>query len=151
MGSFSLLYAISYVIFSFSYFSTLTLNSNDKQGVKFILIFVIMWIGSLIITLNSQFLGANVSIFQSMCLLGYCVFPINIAAILLKFFHFIPLIFKIAISLAAFVWASLGIYFIYYIASVGFMSQMVSEKKKLLANYPIFLFYLFLAWFVLAQ
>ena len=72
MGSFSLLYAISYVIFSFSYFSTLTLNSNDKQGVKFILIFVIMWIGSLIITLNSQFLGANVSIFQSMCLLGYC-------------------------------------------------------------------------------
>ena len=112
-----------------------------------------MWIGSIIITLNSNFLGANVSIFQSMCLLGYCVFPINIAAILLKVVHFLPLIIKIVICLAAFLWASLGILIIviFNLASVGFMSQMVTEKKKLLANYPIFLFYLFLAWFVLAQ
>lgn len=35
------------------------------------------------------------------------------------------------------------------IASVGFMSTLVSEERKILAVYPVFLFYLFLAWFSL--
>lgn len=29
------------------------------------------------------------------------------------------------------------------------MSSLVSEQKKVLAVYPVFLFYLFLAWFAL--
>jgi len=86
---------------------TLSFNKHDKNGIIFILIFNIMWIGSIVITLNAQFLGANVSIFQSMCLLGYCVFPINIAAIVLRICKFLPLIFKIVIALAAFLWSSL--------------------------------------------
>jgi len=47
-------------------------------------------------------------------------------------------------------------YLYYYIekffkklASVGFMSTLVSEERKILAVYPVFLFYLFLAWFSL--
>jgi hypothetical protein len=66
-----------------------------------------MWFGSIIITLNSQFLGANVSIFQSMCLLGYCLFPINIAALLLKLLPFLPIYVRIIIALVAFLWSSL--------------------------------------------
>jgi len=34
-------------------------------------------------------------------------------------------------------------------SSIGFMGALVSEDKKLLAVYPVFLFYLFLSWFVL--
>jgi hypothetical protein len=37
------------------------------------------------------------------------------------------------------------------LASIGFLSQIIEEKKKILATYPIMLFYLFLSWFVLAQ
>jgi hypothetical protein len=38
---------------------------------------------------------------------------------------------------------------IYIVASVGFMGSLVPEHKKKLAVYPVFLFYLFLAWFSL--
>lgn len=35
------------------------------------------------------------------------------------------------------------------IASVGFMSGMVQPEKKMVAVYPVFLFFLVLSWFVL--
>ena len=37
------------------------------------------------------------------------------------------------------------------LASVGFMGSMVPENKKILATYPVFLFYFFLAWFILTE
>ena len=35
------------------------------------------------------------------------------------------------------------------LASVGFMEALVSEDKRILAVYPVFLFYLFLSWYCL--
>jgi hypothetical protein len=35
------------------------------------------------------------------------------------------------------------------LAAMGFIGEMVPEKKKKLALYPVTLFYLFLSWFVL--
>jgi hypothetical protein len=32
---------------------------------------------------------------------------------------------------------------------MGFIAQMVADDRKALAVYPVFLFYLFLAWFIL--
>ncbi len=34
-------------------------------------------------------------------------------------------------------------------ASIPFMAVLVSEEKKMLAVYPVLLFYLFLSWFAL--
>ena len=33
----------------------------------FTTVFVVMWVGSLIVTVNAQLLGASISIFQSIC------------------------------------------------------------------------------------
>ena len=42
-------------------------RADTHTGTVFILIFAIVWIGGLIISLNSQFLGAKLSIYQCIC------------------------------------------------------------------------------------
>jgi len=39
-------------------------------------IFVIVWIGAAVVTINSLLLGGKISFFQSVCILGYCIFPL---------------------------------------------------------------------------
>jgi hypothetical protein len=54
----------------------LSLKAPTKQTSHvFTTVFIVMWIGSLIVTINAQLLGASISIFQSLCVLGYCVSP----------------------------------------------------------------------------
>jgi hypothetical protein len=68
-----------------------------------------------------------------------------------------PIIIKIIFALGAMMWSSyckilkIIVTNFCFLASIGFMSQLVEPKKKLLAAYPIFLFYLFLSWFILAN
>lgn len=37
--------------------------------------------GAVVLTVNVVLLGGNIGFFQSMCLLGYCLFPMDCAAI----------------------------------------------------------------------
>ena len=43
-----------------------------QQTQVFTGVFVITWIGSTVVTLNSKLLGCNLSFFQCLCVLGYC-------------------------------------------------------------------------------
>ena len=64
-------------------------------------------------TLNAKILGGKVSFFQSVCVLGYCIFPINLAAILIAALKFmLPFILKMIIAGVAFFWSSMGNYLI---------------------------------------
>ncbi len=45
--------------------------------------FVIIWTGAAVVTFNAQVLGGHISFFQSVCILGYCVFPLTLAALVL--------------------------------------------------------------------
>ena len=65
---------------------TLALNSEDKSQM-IILIFGIFWIGGVVLFLNANFLGVKASIFQIFCLLGYCLFPLDISAIFVSLFN----------------------------------------------------------------
>jgi len=109
---------------------------------------------------NSSFMGnpySFSSFFQSVCVLGYCVFPILLAAtVILVVEWVIDLLFIInmAICGVALFWSvtcKKNFFFLELIleAAVGFMQALVPEEKKLLAVYPILLFYLSLSWFVL--
>ena len=70
--------------------------------------------------------------------------PINIAAIIVALTSaFLPFVVKALIVVAGYFWATRS--------SVGFMEALVSADKKMLAVYPVLLFYLFLSWFVLVQ
>ncbi|CAD8132789.1 unnamed protein product [Paramecium octaurelia] len=119
---------------------TLSLSGNNDDGPGiFATIFVLIWVGSFVVTLNAQLLGGKVSFFQSVCVLGYCVFPINLGALFTLFFQFFYL--KMFLVIGCFLWSTYS--------AVGFMKLLIPEQKRILALYPVILFYLFLSWFAL--
>ena len=123
----------------------MSLSSKKDKEVVFGVIFFIIWVGGFVVTLNAKFLGGKVSLFQSVCVLGYCVFPINLSALFVAMTKNMLTgslyIVRALIVIAGFVWSTWS--------SIGFMGALVNKDKKMLAVYPVFLFYLFLSWFVL--
>lgn len=68
-----------------------------------------MWGGAFVVTINTKLLGGHISFFQCVCVLGYCVFPIILAAAgiyALKILGIHLLIVKIAISIVALLWST---------------------------------------------
>eukprot|EP00835_Amoeboradix_gromovi_P004387 NODE_338_length_10654_cov_0.207295.p2 type:complete len:245 gc:universal NODE_338_length_10654_cov_0.207295:4409-5143(+) len=98
-------------------------NKGDQLTLMFSTTFVVVWIGSIIVTLNAKLLGGKISILQSVCVLGYCLFPLLISAIICFFVKiiFIRLII-VSVSLAWSVWSS-----------VGFLSIDSLQEKRMLA------------------
>ncbi len=81
-------------------------GKNENTGLLFVTVFFVIWIGGVIVTLNAQFLGSKVTIFQSICLLGYCVFPFVIFGLIIKLTPFLPNIVHIIFSILGLIWAS---------------------------------------------
>ncbi|CAO3698812.1 unnamed protein product [Rhizopus microsporus] len=104
-------------------------------------VFVIVWAGAAVVTVNAQLLGGAVSFFQSVCVIGYCLFPIVASAIVAVFVKFIWI--RLPIAIVSFAWSTY--------ASVGFMSetQVHLQNRRALAVYPLFLFYFVITWLVL--
>ena len=119
---------------------TLTFNTKEKGQITS-LIFIIFWLGGTIIYLNNQFLGVKASIFQMFCLLGYCLFPLNIAAIIIAFFDFNDVIRLILVG-GTCVWS------IY--SSSDYLRIITNQEQRYLVLYPCILFYLYIAWLVFA-
>ena len=72
-----------------------------NKGVLFILI----WGGAVEVTVNAKILGGKVSFLYSVRVLGYCIFPINLAAIaisIMKFVRSFLIKFLIVIVIVAF-------------------------------------------------
>ena len=116
-------------------------GEDDGATLVFGIVFVVVWIGSAVVTVNAQLLGGTVSFFHSVCLLGYCLFPLKVAAIIVAFIGNISIFLNLAIVLLGFGWSTFS--------SIGFMAGLVPSTRKALAEYPVLLFYLFLAWFIL--
>ena len=114
---------------------------DDQTALVFAAVFVIVWCGAGVVTLNALLLGGTVSFFQCVCVLGYCIAPMNIASVLCHIWG--NFIYKFCVVAASFIWATR--------ASVGFMAQLVPVDRKVLAVYPIVLFYSALAWMILVQ
>ena len=88
------------------------MESEDK-GQSFGILFLIMWGGAFIVTINTKLLGGHISFFQCVCVLGYCVFPIVLAAAIiyvLKLISINVLFIKMIIAGIALVWATICIY-----------------------------------------
>ena len=119
---------------------TLTLNTKEKGQITS-LIFIIFWLGGAIIYLNNQFLGVNASIFQMFCLLGYCLFPLNIAALIITLINFNDMIRLILVGCACF----MAIY-----SSSDYLKIITNNEQRYLVLYPCILFYLYISWLVFA-
>ena len=119
-----------------------TVTNADDNTLLFETVFCIVWLGGAIIAINGQLLGGTISFFQSICLLGYCLFPLNMAALINLFIgSFVHILIKLIYVGFAFCWSTYS--------SVHFIKEMVPEDRKELAMYPVFLFYLFLSWFLI--
>lgn len=121
---------------------TLSFTSRDDQAaLVFSGIFTIIWFGASLVTLNAQLLQTNLTFFQSICLLGYCMVPQIFSSLLFCFISYWAL--RIPIALGMWVWSS-G-------AATFFVGVSVKSDKRLLVILPIVLLYLLLTWTVLSQ
>jgi hypothetical protein len=103
---------------------------------------VIVSVGSLVVTVQAKLLGGRVSFFQGLCVLGYCIAPLDIAALIACFVRIIYI--RAPVALAAWAWCIW--------ASVNFLDgTKIEQQRILLAVYPLLLFYFILAWMILIQ
>ena len=87
----------------------LCFTTKKNSGLVFSMIFIIMWIGAIIITMNSSLLGGKLTLMQCICLLGYCTFPSVVASFLNRVaFKSIPSLIKLIIVFISFVWSTKG-------------------------------------------
>jgi hypothetical protein len=63
------------------------LTAQDDSGLVFGAVFIVTWCGAAIVTMNAKLLGGSVSFFQSICVLGYCLFPLVLSAIACTIIH----------------------------------------------------------------
>ena len=112
---------------------------NEQKSLVFASVFVIIWCGAAVVTVNALLLGGNISFFQSVCVLGYCIFPLNIASVICLIGG--PLIWRLAVVAVCFFWSTS--------ASLGFMGELVPTNRRALAVYPLFLFYTSIGWLIL--
>eukprot|EP00834_Sanchytrium_tribonematis_P006360 NODE_461_length_7178_cov_0.667185.p5 type:complete len:218 gc:universal NODE_461_length_7178_cov_0.667185:5155-4502(-) len=98
-------------------------NTGDQMPLVFSTTFAVVWLGSIVVTLNAKLLGGKISILQSVCVLGYCLFPLLIAAVVCFIIKIIFIrMIVVGIALAWSVWSS-----------IGFLSIDSLQEKRLLA------------------
>ncbi|CAM9171976.1 unnamed protein product, partial [Phaeothamnion confervicola] len=117
----------------------------DQGALVFAAVFVVVWVGAAVVTLNAQVLGGSISFFQSVCILGYSVFPLVVAAAVNMLVLIVINLFVIRLLIVSigFLWATK--------ASVVFIQEIIITERKALAVYPVFFFYAFLGWMILLQ
>lgn len=118
-------------------------------GPQFAQVFVIIWVGAAVVTMNSKLLDGKLSFFQSICVLGYCVLPLTIAAVIVWLTttafkkSVITFIIDLLVTALGFGWSMF--------AAVAFLKPTNNPGKKLISTYPVGLFYFVIAWLVFSQ
>jgi hypothetical protein len=127
---------------------TLSAVSKSAPSTVFSLVFVIIWVGGAIVTLNASLLGCKLPLFQSICLLGYAVTPLFVGAVLCLIWHaavasqVIESLLRVVTILVALGWSVFASSTL--LADVG-----VQAGRKPLAQFPIALLFCGLAWVIL--
>ncbi|KAI0649065.1 Yip1-domain-containing protein [Trametes meyenii] len=129
----------------------LSINAPPSQSLGvFTSVVVIIAVGSLVVTVQAKLLGGRVSFFQGLCVLGYCVAPLNVAALVSTFVHLIYV--RAPVALVAWAWCVWGEFLLCLLPSVNFLDGTKIEAQRiLLAVYPLLLFYFVLAWMIIIQ
>ncbi|XP_062182108.1 protein YIP4b-like, partial [Phragmites australis] len=63
---------------------TLSYSASVKKSEVFAVAFAVLAAGAIILTLNVLLLGGHIIFFQSLSLLGYCLFPLDVGALVCK-------------------------------------------------------------------
>ncbi|KAK4499272.1 hypothetical protein PRZ48_009785 [Zasmidium cellare] len=112
----------------------LSLNARDDQrSLVFSGVFAMIWIAEAVVTLQIKLLGGNISFFQSVCIIGYTLFPMVIASLLSALQ--VPMIVRIPVYIVLGLWS--------LAAGVSILGGSGVVKNRVsLAVYPLFVFYI---------
>ena len=117
---------------------TLSIKSSNKSH-TIISIFAIFWIGNILVYINGNLLNSNIKFFQIICLLGYCLFPLNISAFILSVSHFYEII-RVIIVLITLIWS--------LFSAKQYFKNLINEEQCMLVFYPAILLFLFISRFI---
>ncbi|KAJ2613241.1 hypothetical protein H4S08_002325 [Coemansia sp. RSA 1365] len=115
------------------------LAPEQQESAVFTGVFALVCIGSCVVTLNCKLLGGHVSFFQSVCTLGYCISPMAIASLVTLLAH--RIIVTLPVVAVAVGWS--------ISASIGFLAGAQLANRRLLAVFPICLFYICIGWIII--
>lgn len=101
-------------------------------------VFSIVTFGSAVVTVNLILLGSSVAFFQALCALGYCLFPIAVAALALAVLPWFAL--RLALVPVALWWSLFSV--------LRFFGRQIPENRKVIGLYPCVLLYAILSWIV---
>ncbi|XP_074556027.1 protein YIP4a-like [Curcuma longa] len=119
---------------------TLSWSASVKKSEVFAVAFAILAAGAIILTMNVLLLGGHIIFFQSLSLLGYCLFPLDVGALVGMLVG--NVIVKIVVVAITFAWSCWAAY--------PFMSAAVNPRRKALALYPVYLMYISVGFFIIA-
>ncbi|KAN0076509.1 putative nuclear protein export protein Yrb2 [Elaphomyces granulatus] len=106
---------------------------DDQSSLVFSGVFSIIWIGEAVVTLQIKLLGGNISFFQSVCIIGYTLFPLVIAALLSALG--LPTFARIPVYIALIAWS--------LAAGVSILGGSGIVRNRVgIAVYPLFVFYI---------
>ncbi|CAI0393975.1 unnamed protein product [Linum tenue] len=118
----------------------LSWSASVKKSEVFAVAFALLAAGAVILTLNVLLLGGHIIFFQSLSLLGYCLFPLDVGALICMLKD--NVILKIVVVCVTLAWSSWAAY--------PFMSSAVNPRRKALALYPVFLMYVSVGFLIIA-
>ncbi|GAX18387.1 hypothetical protein FisN_15Lh318 [Fistulifera solaris] len=111
---------------------------SEQASLVFAAVFCGVWVGGTIVTINAQLLGSTISFFQSLCVLGYSIFPMVLVAAVMVIIRWAWV--DLIMVAVGFLWSTR--------TSTFFISQYIKPERRLLALYPVYFFFTFLAWIV---
>ncbi|KAG2619053.1 protein YIP4a-like [Panicum virgatum] len=118
----------------------LSWSATAGKSQVFAVAFAVLAAGAIVLTLNVLLLGGHIIFFQSLSLLGYCLFPLDVGALICMLNDSVML--KIVVVLVTLAWSSWAAY--------PFMSAAVNPRRKALALYPVFLMYVSVGCLIIA-
>ncbi|PSS08343.1 hypothetical protein CEY00_Acc18677 [Actinidia chinensis var. chinensis] len=119
---------------------TLSWSASVKKSEVFAVAFALLAAGAVILTLNVLLLGGHIIFFQSLSLLGYCLFPLDVGALICMLKD--NVIVKVIVVCVTLAWSSWAAY--------PFMSTAVNPRRKALALYPVLLMYVSVGFLIIA-
>ncbi|KAK6127046.1 hypothetical protein DH2020_039207 [Rehmannia glutinosa] len=118
----------------------LSWSASVEKSEVFAVAFALLAAGAVILTLNVLLLGGQIIFFQSLSLLGYCLFPLDVGAFICMLNgNVIVKVVLVAVTLAWSTWAA-----------YPFMSTAVNPRRKALALYPVLLMYVSVGFLIIA-
>ncbi|KAG8631718.1 hypothetical protein KVT40_000858 [Elsinoe batatas] len=105
---------------------------DEQKSVVFSGVFAIVWIGEAVVTVQIKLLGGNISFFQSVCIIGYTLFPLVIASLLSALG--LPIIARVPVYIVLVAWSMA--------AGISILGGSGVVKNRVgIAVYPLLVFY----------